>query len=79
MRGLVSVQFLAVLNIFLEGEVEVSRNAMSKLFHNLSWQVLTNDNDRHMVGFNAIIVLAQSINQRIQRLITINRREAKMV
>ena len=36
MRGLVSVQFLAAFNIFLGRDVELSREAMSELFHNLS-------------------------------------------
>ena len=45
MQGLVSVQFLAAFNRFLGGDSEVSRNAMSEFFHNLSWQALTNDND----------------------------------
>ena len=36
MRGIVSVQFLAALNFFLRGDSELSRDAMSELFHNLS-------------------------------------------
>ena len=79
MRGLVSMQLLVALNIFLGGEIEISGAAMSELFHNLSWQALTNDNDRHQIEFNAISVLVQSIIQRIQRLIMTNRREAKRV
>ena len=40
MQGLTSVQFLAAFNRFFGGDKEISRNAMSELFHNLSWQVL---------------------------------------
>ena len=47
------------------GDKEVSRNAMSKLFHNLSWQALTNDNDSIQVQFEAVTALAQSINRLI--------------
>ena len=36
MSGLVGVQFLAALNRYLGGEIEISRNAMSEYFHNLS-------------------------------------------
>ena len=36
MQGIVGVQFLAAHNRFLGGDIEVSRNAMSELFHNLS-------------------------------------------
>ena len=57
MRGLVSMQLLVALNIFLGGEIEISGAAMSELFHSLSWQALTNDNDRHQIEFNAISVL----------------------
>ena len=38
MQGIVSVQFLAAFNRFLGGDTEFSRDAMSELFHNLSWQ-----------------------------------------
>ena len=38
MQGIVSVQFLAAFNRFLWGDTEVSRDAISELFHNLSWQ-----------------------------------------
>ena len=38
MQGLTSVQFLAAFNRFLGGDKEISRNAMSEFFHNLSWQ-----------------------------------------
>ena len=38
MRGIASLQFLAALNIFLGGDSKLSGDAMSELFHNLSWQ-----------------------------------------
>ena len=79
MRGIVSVQFLAALNIFLGGDPELSRDAMSKLFHNLSWQALTNDNDRYQIQFDAISMLVQSINQSLQRHVIDHRRETKNV
>ena len=75
MRGIVSVQFLAALNIFLGGDSEQSRDAMSELFHNLSWQALTNDNDKHQIQFGHISILVQSINQRIQKHILEHRRK----
>ena len=75
MRGIASIQFLAALNILLGGDSEQSRDAMSKLFHNLSWQALTNDNDRHQMQFGHISILVQSINQRIQKHILEHRRK----
>ena len=67
MQGLVSVQFLAAFNRFLGGDKEISRNAMSEFFHNLSWQALTNDNDSIKVDFSAIAELVKSINHLIQK------------
>ena len=37
MQELTSVQFWAAFNKFLGGDKEISRNAMSEFFHNLSW------------------------------------------
>ena len=67
MQGVVSLQFLAAFNEFLGGDTEVSRDAMSELFHNLSWQALTNDNDSIQVQFEALTTLVQSINHLLQR------------
>ena len=79
MRGIVSVQFVAAFNIFCGGDSELSREAMSELFHNLSWQALTNDNDRYQIQFDAISMLMQSINQRLQRHVMEHRRKTKNV
>ena len=69
MQGITSVQFLAAFNRFLGGDREVSRNAMSKFFHNLSWQALTNDNDSVKIKFEAITELVKSINSLLQQKI----------
>ena len=67
MQGLTSVQFLAAFNKFLGGDKEISRNAMSEFFHNLSWQVLTNENDSIKIEFTAITELVKSINLLLQK------------
>ena len=64
MTDIVGAQFLAALNRFLGGDIEVSRNAMSELFHNLSWQDLTNDNDSIILEFDAIGALVRDVNNR---------------
>ena len=69
MQGLVSVQFLVAFNKFLAGDKEVSRNAMSEFFHNLSWQALTKDNDLIQIEFETITELVKSINYLIQKKI----------
>ena len=67
MQGLTSVQFLAAFNRLLDGDKEISRNAMSEFFHNLSWQALTNDNDSIQIEFKAITELVKSINLLLQK------------
>ena len=57
MQGVVSVQFLAAFNRFMGRDKEISRDAMSEFFHNLSWQALTNDNDSVQLKFEAITEL----------------------
>ena len=44
-RGLVCVQFLAALNVFLGGNKIISKNAMTEFFHNLSMQALNEMED----------------------------------
>ena len=67
MQGLVSVQFLAAFNKFLGGDKEISRNARSEFFHNLSWQALNKDNDSIKIEFEAITELVKSINHLLQK------------
>ena len=67
MSGIVGVQFLAALNRYLGGEIEISRNAMSEFFHNLSWQALAADNDGILLQFEAIGILTHSINNLLHR------------
>ena len=50
---------------------------MSELFHNLSWQALTSDNDRYQIQFDAISILVQYINQRLQRHVMEHRPKTK--
>ena len=61
-HGLVCVQFLATLNVFLGGNKIISKNAMSELFHNLSMQALNEMEDRVKLKFDAINDLNKSIN-----------------
>ena len=75
MQGIVSLQFLAAFNRFLGGDKEVPRNAMSELFHNLSWQALTNDNASIQVQVEAVTALVQSINRLIQKQIYEQKKE----
>ena len=61
--GLVGVQFdnRYVLHVFMGGESYLSSNAMSKLFHNLSMQALSIEDDSIQIQFIHLIALCHSI------------------
>ena len=61
-HGLVGVQFLAVLNVFLGSGNIISKNAMSEFFHNLSMQALNKMDNRVKLKFDAINDLNKNIN-----------------
>ena len=52
MRGLVSIQALATLNIYLGGNAEISRQALTEFLHNMSHQALNKDNDNVFIQFD---------------------------
>ena len=62
-HGLVSVQFLAALNVFLGGDKNISKNAMSEFFHNLTMQALSKDDDRIKIRFEEITKLNKSLKK----------------
>ena len=51
-RGLVSIQALATLNIYLGGNAEISRQALTEFLHNMSRQALNKDNDNIFIQFD---------------------------
>ena len=53
--GLVSTQFLAVLNIYFGGDKLLSKNVMTEFLHHLSLQALNRDGDRVQLKFDAFI------------------------
>ena len=52
MRGLVSIQALAALNIYLGGNAEISRQALTEFLHNMSHQALNKDSDNIFIQFD---------------------------
>ena len=64
--GLASVQFLAVLNIFIGGQKYTSRHAMTELFHNLTMQVLDVENKKVNTNFDSITELCDSIKEKLR-------------
>ena len=49
--GLVPTQLLCALNIFVRGEKELSKNAMSEFFNNLSMEALDTEDDTAQLNF----------------------------
>ena len=60
-NGLASVQVLAALNIYLGGDVELSRETTMEFLHNLSMQVLRRENGNTLLNFEKIADLVTSV------------------
>ena len=75
-RGLVSVQVLTALNIFLGGDTELSGKTMTEFLHNMSMQALNRENDSIFLDFEHITNLVTSIiallKQQIKNSLKIN-------
>ena len=50
----VFTQFLCTLNIFLDGDHQISKDAMTEFYHNLSIQSLSKSNYEVSLAFNRI-------------------------
>ena len=68
---LVSIQVLAVLNIYYGGSTEISRQALSEFLHNMSHQALNKDNYNVFMQFDRT---AELINEFIFMLLDKNNR-----
>ena len=62
-QGLVAVQFLAALNIFMRGDSALSKNAKSEFFHNLSMKALSEDENSVEMRFNHIGILCDNLKE----------------
>ena len=61
-HGLVCAQFLAALSSYLGGDKNISKNAMTEFFKNLSLQALDELDETTNIKFDAINELNKSIN-----------------
>ena len=62
-HGLVSVPFLAALNVFVGGDKNISKNAMSEFFRNLTLQALSIEDDRIEIKFDEIEKLNKELKE----------------
>ena len=60
-KALVSIQALSVLNIHYGGNRTVSKNALTEVLHNLTFQPLSKENDEIYLSFNYIDELVLDI------------------
>ena len=60
-KGLVSAQVLAILNIYLGGDVELSRGSVTEFLHNLSLQALNRENGNILLHFEKISDLVTAV------------------
>ena len=64
--GIAAVHFLAALNIFFGGEKNLSRDVMTELLHNLSYQALNFENTKVNIKFDQIIKLNKNLKSLIR-------------
>ena len=64
-QGLVSVQVLAALNVFMNGDRMTSKDAMSEFFHKLSMQALDQDDPSVQKFFTAITTLQNALKDKL--------------
>ena len=74
-RGLVSVHFLAALNIYFGGNRALSEDVMSEFFHNHSMKTLCISNNSIVLKFDAIKKLNKNINDLISSNIHMQKKE----
>ena len=56
-----------MFNVFLGGSRTLLKDAMSELFHNVSWQALSNSYDKVKIKFSLVTVLAKDINYMLEK------------
>ena len=62
-HGLASTQVLAAFNIFIGGNKMISKNVMSKFFHNISMQALSREDNIIDIKFDTIEELNNSLRK----------------
>ena len=53
-KALASVQAIAVLNIYLGGDRDISKKALTEFLHNLTFQILSKENDDIFMSFEHV-------------------------
>ena len=69
LRGLVSVHFLAPLNIYFGGNRTLCKDVMSEVFHNLSIKALSISDYSNLLKFNAVKKFNKNITYKFHKLI----------
>ena len=72
-HGLVCVQFLAALNVFLGGDKIILKNTVSEFSHDLSMQALNEMDNRVKAKFDAI----NDLNKNIYNLLIVEANKFK--
>ena len=76
MSRLVSVHFLAAINIYFGGNKALSKNVMSEFFHNFSMHALSISDDSIVLKFDALKRLNKNINDLIDTNIYVQKKGA---
>ena len=76
--SLVSVHFLAALNIYFGGNRALSKDVMSEFFHNLSMPALSISEDSIVLKFDATKKLNKNINDSVNADIHVQKKGAEI-
>ena len=67
-KALVSIQALAALHFYIDGDKDISREAMEEFLRNVTFQALTNESDRVVIAFDKIGFLVTDLLEQFVKI-----------
>ena len=67
-KALVSIQALAALNFYIDGDKDISREVMEEFLCNLTFQALTNESNKVVIAFEKIGFLVIDLLEQFVKL-----------
>ena len=78
-HGVVAIQFLTVLNLFLGGKNDISKNTLTELYRDLFLQGLNEKGTSVKLNLDVISKLVSEINMQLQKSIYANSRRDQKI
>ena len=67
-KALVSIQAMAALHFYIDGDKDISREAMEEFLRNVTFQALTNESDRVVIAFDKIGFLVTDLLEQFVKI-----------